>query len=97
MWCGDVKRAMLAGALSLALAAPLLAQPGAAGPAGDRRRAPLVAACGAVDPSCIPPEVRREFRGMWVASVSNIDWPSKPRLASCSRCSTARRRPGSTP
>jgi len=27
-----------------------------------------------------PPPVRREFRGVWVATVSNIDWPSKPGL-----------------
>lgn len=27
-----------------------------------------------------PPPVAREFRGVWVASVSNIDWPSKPGL-----------------
>lgn len=27
-----------------------------------------------------PPEPAREFRGAWVASVSNIDWPSKPGL-----------------
>ena len=27
-----------------------------------------------------PPALRREFRGAWVASVSNIDWPSKPGL-----------------
>ena len=26
------------------------------------------------------PEVPREFRGVWVASVANIDWPSKPGL-----------------
>ena len=25
-----------------------------------------------------PPAVRREFRGAWIASVENIDWPSKP-------------------
>ncbi len=24
-----------------------------------------------------PPEVRREFRGLWVATVDNIDWPSQ--------------------
>lgn len=24
-----------------------------------------------------PPELAREFRGVWVASVSNIDWPSR--------------------
>ena len=28
------------------------------------------------------PEVRREFRAAWVASVANIDWPSKPGLSS---------------
>ncbi|MBW3630866.1 MAG: family 10 glycosylhydrolase, partial [Gemmatimonadetes bacterium] len=28
-----------------------------------------------------PPPVQREFRGVWVASVSNIDWPSRPGLA----------------
>jgi uncharacterized lipoprotein YddW (UPF0748 family) len=27
------------------------------------------------------PEVRREFRGLWVATVANIDWPSKPGLS----------------
>jgi uncharacterized lipoprotein YddW (UPF0748 family) len=27
-----------------------------------------------------PPAVRREFRGVWVASVANIDWPSRPGL-----------------
>ena len=27
------------------------------------------------------PPVRREFRGVWVASVANIDWPSKPALS----------------
>ena len=32
---------------------------------------------GAVDG---PPPLKREFRGVWVATVSNIDWPSKPGL-----------------
>ncbi len=27
-----------------------------------------------------PPPLKREFRGVWVATVSNIDWPSKPGL-----------------
>ena len=26
------------------------------------------------------PDPQREFRGVWVASVANIDWPSKPGL-----------------
>ena len=28
-----------------------------------------------------PPTAAREFRGAWVASVANIDWPSKPGLS----------------
>jgi uncharacterized lipoprotein YddW (UPF0748 family) len=28
-----------------------------------------------------PPEVQREFRGVWVATVQNIDWPSRPGLS----------------
>jgi uncharacterized lipoprotein YddW (UPF0748 family) len=28
-----------------------------------------------------PPPVPREFRGLWVATVNNIDWPSKPGLS----------------
>ena len=28
-----------------------------------------------------PPPVPREFRAVWVATVSNIDWPSKPGLS----------------
>jgi uncharacterized lipoprotein YddW (UPF0748 family) len=27
-----------------------------------------------------PPDAPREFRGVWVATVGNIDWPSKPAL-----------------
>src|ERR1700743_2809814 len=27
-----------------------------------------------------PPQARREFRGAWIATVENIDWPSKPGL-----------------
>jgi uncharacterized lipoprotein YddW (UPF0748 family) len=28
-----------------------------------------------------PPPIQREFRAAWVASVANIDWPSKPGLS----------------
>jgi uncharacterized lipoprotein YddW (UPF0748 family) len=28
-----------------------------------------------------PPPIRREFRGVWVATVGNIDWPSRPGLS----------------
>jgi uncharacterized lipoprotein YddW (UPF0748 family) len=36
--------------------------------------------CALADPTCVPPVVPREFRGLWVASVDNIDWPSTPGL-----------------
>ena len=38
-------------------------------------------ACEFSDPSCAPPRIAREFRGVWIASVDNIDWPSRPGLA----------------
>ena len=28
-----------------------------------------------------PPVIDREFRGVWIATVANIDWPSKPGLS----------------
>src|SRR5690348_5169573 len=31
--------------------------------------------------SLFPPEPQREFRAAWVATVNNIDWPSKPGLS----------------
>jgi uncharacterized lipoprotein YddW (UPF0748 family) len=37
--------------------------------------APLVAAA-----DFVPPPPAREFRGAWLATVANIDWPSKPGL-----------------
>jgi uncharacterized lipoprotein YddW (UPF0748 family) len=44
-----------------------LVSPGADGP--DRR-----------DLNSVPPRPWREFRGAWVATVSNLDWPSRPGL-----------------
>src|SRR6185437_7231198 len=29
----------------------------------------------------LPPALDREFRGVWIATVANIDWPSKPGLS----------------
>ena len=28
----------------------------------------------------VPPAIEREFRGVWIAAVSNLDWPSRPGL-----------------
>ena len=52
----------------------------AAGPAAAPPGPPLAVACPQSDPDCVPPAVSREFRGVWVATVSNIDWPSRPGL-----------------
>ena len=34
----------------------------------------------ALEPNDVAPEVSREFRGVWVTSVGNMDWPSRPGL-----------------
>ena len=64
----------------VALFAPMVEAQRGATSAG--RTAALVPTemCQAADTTCVPPPVGREFRGLWVASVSNIDWPSKPGL-----------------
>ena len=41
--------------------------------------APAPAAAISADADSLPP-VPREFRGVWVATVDNIDWPSRPGL-----------------
>ena len=35
----------------------------------------------APSPAHEPPPFPREFRAAWVATVANIDWPSKPGLS----------------
>lgn len=48
---------------------------------GDAPAAPPAPAAPVLPPEEMPPAPPREFRGAWVATVSNIDWPSKPGLA----------------
>lgn len=56
---------------------------GAGGPPAAERPAPRPAPRPASRfADTIPPAVPREFRGVWVASVANIDWPSKRTLSS---------------
>jgi uncharacterized lipoprotein YddW (UPF0748 family) len=38
----------------------------------ERKAAPSASPAGS-----IPPKVEREFRGVWIATVDNIDWPTK--------------------
>jgi uncharacterized lipoprotein YddW (UPF0748 family) len=49
-------------------------------PESASREARTFADSAAIDPSSIAPPVAREFRGVWVASVANMDWPSRPGL-----------------
>lgn len=37
---------------------------------------------GRVAPDTAPPPIQREFRAVWVATVGNMDWPSKAGLSS---------------
>src|SRR6185437_1497528 len=41
---------------------------------------PLAAETTYVPGDLVPPSPAREFRGAWIATVANIDWPSKPGL-----------------
>ncbi|MFN5956346.1 MAG: glycoside hydrolase family 10 protein, partial [Planctomyces sp.] len=51
-------------------------------PAGAAPNAALSAWMATTDPKDNPPAIPREFRGVWVATVANIDWPSKKGLPS---------------
>jgi uncharacterized lipoprotein YddW (UPF0748 family) len=43
--------------------------------------APAAMGTPAVPVADLPPDAPREFRAAWVATVANIDWPSKPGLS----------------
>ncbi|HEU4565728.1 MAG TPA: family 10 glycosylhydrolase [Gemmatimonadaceae bacterium] len=73
-------------AAALLLAAPALSAqtatpPAASSPAASSWAASSGAPAPAASPADEPPPVPREFRAAWVASVANIDWPSKPGLS----------------
>ena len=65
--------------VALAITAPASAQQVADGTELVPASAP--GPCEVADASCLPPSMAREFRGVWIASVANIDWPSKPGLS----------------
>jgi uncharacterized lipoprotein YddW (UPF0748 family) len=69
-------RFVYAAAAALAAFAPPAAAQGAAPP-----RAPGAGGRAGASTAVSPPAVMREFRGVWVATVGNIDWPSAPGLS----------------
>ncbi len=46
-----------------------------------RKRLPLIIACSLIISGLHAQQAMKEFRAAWVATVSNIDWPSKPGLS----------------
>ena len=78
-WRGMAARLVMAGWIMVAIGVRSGAQPSSpAPPAGG----PVIksAACPAEEAGCTPPTLVREFRGVWVATVANMDWPSRPGL-----------------
>lgn len=64
-----------------AYAPAIAALPPGAVPASPEQALPLTwLPAEAMKPDTLPP-IRRELRGAWVATVRNIDWPSKPGLS----------------
>jgi uncharacterized lipoprotein YddW (UPF0748 family) len=61
----NIKAAILNGLILLTIASPVQSQ--------EKQAKPIPT----ID---TPPPTTREFRGVWVASVANIDFPSKPGL-----------------
>ncbi len=66
--------------------------------AGVTMVAALLAACSSsapviLEPQADPPlpEIQREFRAAWIATVANIDWPSTPGLSVAQQKSELRR------
>ncbi len=94
------RRTLLAagGAACLASACGVLPS-GSAAPAGGEGTPgttpgnPSAAASGYVpglDPALWPPAAARGFRGAWVATVANIEWPSRPGLPVATQQAEAR-------
>jgi uncharacterized lipoprotein YddW (UPF0748 family) len=75
-WLGALAGATLLGSCAVA------DSPAEARAPSPKPAAPPVAPQAATpDPRDLPPPAPREFRAAWVATVANIDWPSKPGLS----------------
>lgn len=68
---------MLRRPLALVLALAMIRIPMVAQPATPAVRS---APCPIEEITCAPPALEREFRGVWVATVANMDWPSRAGL-----------------
>jgi uncharacterized lipoprotein YddW (UPF0748 family) len=84
---GRRRVALLVGGVILAVAVPatvwLLSSPGRPTVAGtDSRAAERAGRAARTDRTCAgqPLDAPRELRGMWLTTVNNMDWPSKPGL-----------------
>lgn len=65
----------------IAIAATLCALPRVASAQRAAGTEPAPASAGVRAAAALkPPPVRREFRGVWIATAGNIDWPSRPGL-----------------
>lgn len=53
-----------------------------AGSNGAVKNAPVNTAAAPVPVPVVLPEVKREFRGAWIATVANINWPTRNNLSS---------------
>lgn len=80
---GKVARPLaLALAMASALAPAVMAQNGGARTAANapERGLPYAPSAGTPRSDTLAPPLPREFRAVWIATVSNIDWPSRPGL-----------------
>ncbi|MGC4808110.1 family 10 glycosylhydrolase [Micromonospora sp. DT233] len=79
----DYGRFLPGAALTVALALGAAAPTGAlAAPPPTPDTAPVAAQAACVTDPATP---KRQFRGMWIASVSNIDWPSRTGLTAAAQ------------
>ncbi len=67
-----IRGSMFAAAIAFASVPASLTAQGIATPVPP----PAWQLCPQAESSCVAPALRREFRGVWVASVRNLDWPS---------------------
>ncbi len=75
-----MRRALSAAAASAALLLAACVQMRAVPPLATIPTLPPPPTVAALAASEMPPPPPREFRGAWVATVANIDWPSRPGL-----------------